>query len=63
VVSSTTTQPEFDFILYLKDLGGAFPNKKILYFSSFMGEKPAELSDNHIQLRTIKDFTDFIADL
>jgi hypothetical protein len=28
-----------------------------------MGEKPAELSDNHIQLRTIKDFTDFIADL
>jgi DNA-binding transcriptional MerR regulator len=63
VVSSTTTQPEFDFILYLKDLGGAFPDKKILYFSSFMGEKPAELSDNHIQLRTIKDFTDFIADL
>jgi DNA-binding transcriptional MerR regulator len=63
VVSSTTTQPEFDFILYLKDLGGAFPDKAILYFTSFLGEKPAALSDNHIRLRTIKDFTDFIADL
>ena len=63
VVSSTTTQPEFDFILYLQDLGGAFPDKKILYFSSFLGEKPAELSDNHFQLRTIQDLTDFISDL
>ena len=63
VVSSTTSQPEFDFILYLKDLGGAYPDKKIFYFSSFLGEKPSELSQNHIQLRTIQDLLDFIADL
>ena len=60
IVSCTTTQPEFDFILYLKDLGGAFPEKKILYFSTFMGEKPSELTDNHIQLNTIKDLIDFL---
>ncbi|MCK4748929.1 MAG: MerR family transcriptional regulator [Bacteroidales bacterium] len=60
MVSSTTTQPEFDFILYLKDLGGAFPDKKILYFSTFLGKKPSELSENHIQFRSIGDFTGFI---
>jgi len=63
VVSSTTTQPEFDFILYLKDLGGAFPDKKILYFSSFLGTLPSELSENHIRLQTVQDFTELIADL
>ena len=63
MVSFTTTQPEFDFILYLKDLGGAFPDKKILYFSSFMGEKPLDLSNNHIQISTIQDLTDYIAGL
>ncbi len=62
-ISSTTTQPEFDFILYLKDLGGAFPDKKILYFSSFLGEKPAELSSNHIQIRSMEDFTNFLYQL
>lgn len=60
LVSCTTTQPEFDFILYLKDLGGAFPDKKILYFSGFLAEKPTELSDNHIQFRSINDFTDYL---
>jgi len=63
VVSSTTSQPEFDFILYLKDLGGAYPDKKILYYSNFLGEKPSGLSQNHIQLHTIQDLLDFIADL
>lgn len=60
VVSSTTTQPEFDFILYLKDLGGAFPDKKILYFSSFIGEQPSDLSPNHMQLHTTQDLISFI---
>jgi len=62
-ISSTTTQPEFDFILYLKDLGGAFPDKKILYFSTFLGEKPAELSSNHFQIRSMEDFTNFLDQL
>ncbi|MCK5136895.1 MAG: MerR family transcriptional regulator [Bacteroidales bacterium] len=60
LISCTTTQPEFDFIVYLKDLGGAFPDKKILCFSSFLAERPPELSDNHIQLRSINDFTDYL---
>ncbi len=63
MVSSTTTQPDFDFMLYLKDLGGAFPDKKILYFSSHTGHKPAELTGNHIQLRTIKDLTGLLEEL
>jgi DNA-binding transcriptional MerR regulator len=63
MVSSTTTQPEFDFVLYLKDLGGAFPDKKILYFSTFLDEKPADLTDNHIPLHSISEFTDFLAGL
>ena len=63
LVVSSTTQPDFDFIQYLKDLGGAFPDKKILYFTSFLESKPAELSENHIQLQTARDLTDFIADL
>ncbi|MEN8204006.1 MAG: MerR family transcriptional regulator [Bacteroidota bacterium] len=63
VVSATTTQPEFDLILYLKDLGGAFPDKKILYFLSFLEDKPSELSRNHIQLRYIEDLTSFLSTL
>jgi len=63
MVASTTAQPDFDFILYLKDLGGAFPDKKILYFSSYSGPKPSELSSNHIQLRTIADLTGFLEEL
>jgi len=63
VVSSTTTQAEFDLFLYLRDLGGAFPDKKILCFSSFMGEKPSGLSQNHLRLHYIEDLTNFLADL
>ena len=63
VVSSTVAQPAFDFILYLKDLGGAFPDKKILYFSSFLGNTPSGLSENHHQLRTVQDLIDYITDL
>ena len=40
---STTPQPEFDFISYLQDLGGEFPDKKILYFSGFLSEKSVQL--------------------
>jgi DNA-binding transcriptional MerR regulator len=63
IASFTTTQPEFDFILYLRELGVAFPDKKILYFSSFMGEHPPELSRNHLQLKSIDDFIEFLAGL
>ena len=63
IVVSCTTHSEFDFITYLRDLGGAFPDKKILYFSSFLDKMPAGLSDNHIHLHTIQDFADFLDEL
>ena len=31
LVSTTTPRLEFDFVTFLKDLGGAFPDKKILF--------------------------------
>ena len=42
------------------DLGGAFPDKKILYFSSFLGEHPGELTQNHIRMHTLQDFIDYL---
>jgi MerR family transcriptional regulator, light-induced transcriptional regulator len=63
LASSTTTQTESDFITYLKDLGGAFPEKTVLYFSRFIKSKPLELTDNHLQFNTIQDFTEFISEL
>ncbi len=63
VVSSTSTQPDFDFVVYLKDLGGAFPDKKILYFCSYLFEKPDELTENHIPLNSISDLVILIEEL
>lgn len=60
IVYSTSTQPDFDFVLYLKDLGGAFPDKKILYFTNFTVQKQAELSENHIRLNSLDDLTSFL---
>ena len=61
MLASTTTQPEFDFVQYLRDLGGAFPDKKILFFSSFLDHKPDSLTANHIQLKSVDDFSQFLA--
>jgi DNA-binding transcriptional MerR regulator len=63
VVFSNTTKNNFDLTLYLKDLGGAFPDKKILYFSNFPQADFADLSRNHIQLRCIEDLTNFLDSL
>lgn len=63
VVSSTTSQPDFDLLLYLKDLGGAFPDKKILFMSHLPGNDLQELSPNHIQLSEISHLTDFLSSL
>jgi len=63
LISSTTPRPEFDFILYLKDLGGAFPDKKILYFSAFLGDESRDLSENHLRLNKMQDLIDFISDI
>ena len=58
--TSTTPQSEFNLLVYLKDLGGAFPDKKILYFSNFHEDKLTGLSSNHVQLRYIEDLTNFL---
>ena len=63
LVSTTTPQSEFDFVTFLKDLGGAFPEKKILFYSSFLHEKPVELGLNHIYLNTITDFMEYLSEL
>jgi DNA-binding transcriptional MerR regulator len=63
VVSSTTPQPDLDMQVYLKDLGGAFPDKKILYMSSLLEEEAKELSPNHIPLSHIDSLGDFLSSL
>ena len=63
VVSSTTPQPDLDMQVYLKDLGGAFPDKKILYMSCLLEVDAKELSPNHIPLSHIDSLSDFLSSL
>jgi len=60
IVSSIVSQPNFDFLLYLKDLGGAFPDKKIIYFSGYLPEQPDGLGDNHVRMHNMKELQNFI---
>lgn len=60
MVSSSTSQTGFNPGLYLEELGVAFPDKRILYFSSFKEKLPEEISKNHIHLHLIGHLTDFI---
>lgn len=63
LVSNSTSIPGFDFLQYLKDLGGAFPDKKILFMSPLSSDSFQELSPNHIHLDTIDRLTDFLNSL
>jgi DNA-binding transcriptional MerR regulator len=63
VVSLTTSLPGFDWFLYLQDLGGAFPDKKILYLSHHQEDQFRELSANHLHLQSIAALTDYLASL
>jgi len=63
LLSSTTPQPEFDFISYLNDLGGAFPDKNIIYFSAFLNDRPEQLGKQFIQLNHMKDLQEFIQNI
>jgi len=60
LVSSTVPQPEFDFITYLKDLGGAYPDKRILYFAAFLNDGPDYFGKNYLQLKDISDLQDYL---
>ena len=63
VISSSTKQPGFDLGLYLEELGIAFPDKKILYFSNCKRDMPGKLSKNHIHLQHVSDLTDFLQNI
>ncbi len=63
MVSFTTNRPGFDAMVCLKDLGGAFPDKKILYFTTVLKIPATDLSENLTQFHTIQDLSDFLVDL
>ena len=63
LISFTTNRPGFDSTVCLKDLGGAFPDKKILYFTGMVEIPPAELTENHLHLHSAQDLSDFLNDL
>jgi DNA-binding transcriptional MerR regulator len=60
LVSSTTPPCDFDIITYLKDVGGAFPDKKILYFAGYMINGPDYFGSNFTQLKRITDLQEYI---
>ena len=63
LVSSSNSRSGFDLGLYLEELGVALPDRKILYFSSFRGDLPDNISQNHIHLTRIDQLTGFIENL
>jgi methanogenic corrinoid protein MtbC1 len=63
LVSNSTSIPGFDFLQYLKDLGGAFPDKKILIMSGLSSDHFQGLSPNHKHLYEIDHLTDFLNSL
>jgi DNA-binding transcriptional MerR regulator len=60
LVSSTVPQAEFDFISYLKDLGGAFPDKKILYAAGYLNNGPDYFGKNYFHLKKVSDLQDYL---
>jgi DNA-binding transcriptional MerR regulator len=60
LVSSTVPQAEFDFISYLKDLGGAFPDKKILYAAGYLNNGPDYFGKNYFHLKKASDLQDYL---
>ncbi len=63
VVSSTIPQQDFDFITYLKDLGGAFPDKKILYAARFLNSGPDSFGKNYFHLKKITDLQEYLKNI
>lgn len=61
--SSSASKTGFDLGSYLKDLGGAFPDKKILYCSDYKEELPANIFQNIIHLEQIEYLSDFIQNI
>ncbi len=58
--SSSICHTGFKLGQYLDDLGGAFPDKKILYCANNKGELTIESSKNLVHLQEIIDLSDFL---
>jgi len=58
--SSSICHTGFKLDRYLEDLGGAFPDKKILYCANNKGELSSESSKNLVHLQEIIDLYDFL---
>jgi len=58
--SSSISHTGFNLGRYLEDLGGAFPDKKILYCANISGELTNERPKNLIHLQQIIDLADFL---
>ncbi len=61
--SSSICHTGFKLDRYLEDLGGAFPDKKILYCSNSKGELSSESSKNLVHLQEIIDLSDFLQNI
>lgn len=61
--SSSASKTGFDLGSYLKDLAGAFPDKKILYCSSFKEELPTNISRNIFHLEQIEYLSDLLQNI
>ena len=61
--SSTTPRSMEEFTQFMKDLGGAFPDKTVLCYASFLENQPEGLPSNLQLLGGIEDLTDFISAL
>jgi DNA-binding transcriptional MerR regulator len=55
LVSSTIPVQDFDFVSYLKDLGGAFPDKQIMFFSSLPIHGSGHFGGNYHHLYTLSE--------
>jgi len=58
--SSSICHTGFNLGRYLEDLGGAFPDKKILYCANNSGELSKISSKNIVHLQQIMDLSDFL---
>ncbi len=63
LLTGITSQHEFDYINYLKDLGSAFPDKKILFFARFLEERDLNLQSNFRYLNCVPDLVEYLKEL
>lgn len=63
LVSSTTPQPDFNLHTYLQDLGGAFPDKEIVFYTSSCDGALLQLGRQYVPICSVDDFLEFLTGL